>query len=260
MINKHINNITQPFFLLGGYDLEMLAIKNLLLTNGFQKKEDFLDNQLTWGAKLSAYQNDFPMDRPIYGIELIEDIPIPKHYHRIDHHNEWSHLPSAIEQVAELLNIDLSREEQLIAANDKAYIDGMKAIGATEDEISNIRQRDRAAQGVTAEDERLAEKSLNNLRKEHGITVVYALTNKFSAIVDRLYGKTNDQLLVYTDHELTYYGKGKDKLVEIFSNYIHRNKVYHGGGANGYLGVEKNTYKPSYLKQLKNQILAVLNS
>ena len=51
-------------FLLGGYDLEMVEIRNLLFaykassTPEFQI--DFIDKQLQWGAKLSNYNDLIP--------------------------------------------------------------------------------------------------------------------------------------------------------------------------------------------------------
>ena len=50
---------------------------------------------------------------------------------------------------------------QLVAANDSRYIPGMIKLGASREEIDDIRRADRAAQGVSeGDDERLAEESL----------------------------------------------------------------------------------------------------
>jgi hypothetical protein len=148
-----------PFvFLLGGHDLEMLTIKQLLIANGFSEEKNIADLNLKWGAKLSEYQNLFNDDQTFVGIELIQDIDPPPHYLNIDHHNENANKPSSIEQVAELVGIELTREQQLIAANDKGFIPAMEIFGATHEEIADIRRRDRKAQGVTKEDERLGER------------------------------------------------------------------------------------------------------
>ena len=94
------------------------------------------------------------------GVELVPDITQPENYIIIDHHNENSHKDSSLEQVVDFLNnnlsldIQMTRELQLIAANDKGYITAMLNMKATREEISNIRQRDREAQGVTAEVEK----------------------------------------------------------------------------------------------------------
>ena len=83
----------------------------------------------------------------------MEDIEIDDEwkdrYHRIDHHNEYCHLPSSLEQVASVLGVELNRKQRLIAANDVGYIPAMKALMATDEEIAEIRREDRRAQGVT---------------------------------------------------------------------------------------------------------------
>lgn len=136
-------------FLLGGRDLEMITIKRMLIDSGFEEPESIADLNLQWGAKLSAYQNRFNDELTFVGIELSQDIVPPPHYINIDHHNENANKPSSIEQIAKLLGIELTREQQLIAANDKGFIPAMEALGATREEIVDIRRRDREAQGVT---------------------------------------------------------------------------------------------------------------
>lgn len=136
-------------FLLGGRDLEMITIKRMLIDSGFEEPESIADLNLQWGAKLSAYQNRFNDELTFVGIELSQNIVPPPHYINIDHHNENANKPSSIEQIADLLGIELTREQQLIAANDKGFIPEMKAFGATREEIADIRRRDREAQGVT---------------------------------------------------------------------------------------------------------------
>ncbi len=119
-------------FLLGGHDLEMAEIRNILETQGIP----YHDRDLGWNnAKLSAYADVLNDEEEFVGIELESDIAPPTRYKLIDHHNENSEKASSIEQVAEMLGIELSREQQLIAANDKGFIAAMKDIGATTEEI-----------------------------------------------------------------------------------------------------------------------------
>lgn len=229
---------TPYVFLLGGHDLEMKTIKQLLIDNGYAEPESIADLNLSWGAKLSAYQSRFNDEQTFVGIELSQDIVPPPHYINIDHHNENAGKPSSIEQIAKLLGIELIREQQLIAANDKGFIQAMETFGATPEEIADIRRRDREAQGVTEEDERLGEKSIRKFRKEKGeITLVKSLTSKFSTITDRLY--PCDQLIVYTDDELNYFGKGTNRLKEAFAGLINESKAYSGGTSNGFFGLTK---------------------
>ena len=117
-------NYPDFLFLIGGKDLEMEAILQLLTDNQLQ----VADHNLQWGAKLSSYQTHFNDNQTFVGIELIEDIARPKHYIKIDHHNENSHKRSSLEQIIELmekylhLKIEFTRDLQLIAANDSGYL------------------------------------------------------------------------------------------------------------------------------------------
>jgi hypothetical protein len=229
-------------FFIGGHDLEMLEIKKMLLALGYTEGGDLFDKNLRWGAKLSDYAADFRADVVNVCIELTEDIDPPPHYKRIDHHNELAHLPASIEQTATLLNVKLTRDQQLVAANDKGFIPALQAFGATDSEIQNIRQRDRAAQGVTDDDEQKAVYSIENqLVVRNDITVVQSETTKFSTITDRLFGKTNDRLLIFTEggisgDELCYYGIGKPRLERAFADWLHKGRAYAGGGEAGFFG------------------------
>lgn len=222
-------------FLLGGHDLEMLTIRNLLIENG----EIFRDAQLRWdNARLSNYSDCLNDQDVFYGIELREDCPFPKHYRRIDHHNELPAVPTALEQVATLLGITLNRWQQLVAANDYGYIPAMQQMGATADEIQQVRLADRRTQDVTEQDEELAKCAIcNNLLIFNDLIIVKTESHHFSPICDKLfpYGK----LLVYSDTELTYYGTNSKTVATHFANEISCGKAFTGGGQDGYFGLAK---------------------
>ncbi len=238
MINKRTS-----IFLLGGHDLEMDTIKSLLLHYYFQVE----DRNLTWSnARLSAYEdiirNSDP-GREIIGVELTDDIGLDNpRYIRIDHHNDLYMSNSSLEQIADLLGHTLSYDGMLIAANDKGYIPAMMAMGASQEEINDIRRRDRKAQGVTEKDEALAEQSIREHLVQNGeITVVLSLTDRFSTICDRLYPYS--RLLIYTPFEWTFYGEGKTDLTEELKEEISARRIYHGGGDIGFIGAAKGAYK-----------------
>ena len=255
-------------FLLGGYDLEMVTIRDILLREGFipvnprnyrTTQKGFADKQLKWGASVLAYQEYFDYPGMIVGIELKEPPgwQPPPRYQAIDHHNKKSSSPSSIEQVAEKLHIPLSRWEQLVAANDAGYIPALKAMGASEEEIQEIRYRDRLAQGVTEKDEQLAEISLSrNLSVKQGVTIVKSLTDKFSPITDRLYGKTNS-LLIYSDKSMVYYGAGIQRLVKHFSQLILTGDAFYRGNENGFFGIELNGKNP---RPFLEEIIKIVSS
>ncbi|MFK7905280.1 MAG: hypothetical protein AB8B69_09155 [Chitinophagales bacterium] len=227
-------------FLIGGYDLEMLEIIQLLKKHKLQ----YIDKQLTWGAKLSDYQDFFDSQGTIVGIELVEDITCPKNYIALDHHNERAAEKAPIEQLAELIGIELTYYQQLVAANDKGYIPAMRALGATEEEVRLIRRRDRAAQGVTEEDEFWGEEAVANLQWSKNVAIAYTQSERFSPVTDRL---EVAKLLVYNDHELTYYGANIQHLSEYYADLVKANKAYSGGGEMGFFGFSKKVFDKSEL-------------
>ncbi|GAB6278791.1 MAG: hypothetical protein STSR0006_07890 [Lentimicrobium sp.] len=252
----------QKIFLLGGHDLEMLEIKRLL-----KKFPDILvfDKGLNWqNADISSYEdvlNEYgnKEEVEIYGIELHfkEASELPSNYHIIDHHNEYSEKPSSLEQVANLLHVNLSRKQQLIAANDKGYIPAMQKMGATTEEMEEIRFLDRQAQGVTSEDEQKAEASVREKIVEKDVIVVKALTHRFSPICDRLY--PYKKLLIYTSDTLVFYGTGKKKVVEHYIEAIKNGKMFHGGGDEGFIGTVQGVYRNEELMSIKNKIINLVS-
>lgn len=244
-------------FLLGGYDLEMIAIKSLLS----QYHQLFFDRHLSWHtAQLNAYEAELckygnKNEYAIYGIELQTSLErkLPSNYCLIDHHNEYSNKPSSLIQVAEILNHPLNRNEQLIAANDSAYIPGMEAFGATQEEIAMIRYNDRKAQGVTSEEEKLAQKAIQNKNQVNELTVIQTSLTRFSPICDRLYPFS--QLLIYSDNEWVYYGNQQTKIIQWCNKELKPNSFFYGGGENGFIGIVSHHYSPEEIIKMKEKII-----
>ena len=246
-------------FLLGGHDLEMLEIEKILVQN----KQDYLDNNLSWGAKWSDYSTDIEKpeykDKTFVGIELSGKQDMPSNAIDIDHHNFNSDKPSSIEQVSELLGVKLNHWQELVAANDRGYIPGMEQMCATEEKIKQIREADKQAQGVTAEDEKKAQESVkNHLVVIDGIAIIKALTNKFSPITDLMYGKAN-QLIVYNDSSLSYYGPVPDSLISHYQSQVDTNKAYYGGSTNsGFFGLAKGYRTLNEMNEEKEKIIKIV--
>ncbi len=234
-------------FLLGGYDLEMKSIKKLL----DRYSQEYYDHHLSWGAKLGSYSDRVKNDYLYIGIELIEDITPPLNYLAIDHHNDMQNNKSALEQVADILGVELSRREMLIALNDRGYIPAMLEFGATQNEIDEIRKKDRKAQGVTKADEELAIESIKMQKKEGSIIVVKALTEKFSPIADRLY---SHNILIYSDRKLNYYGEGVEQIVTKFRHLVEEKRAYYGGGF-GFFGLDEHSFTKREILEFKDKIL-----
>ena len=241
------------FFLLGGADLEMQTIRDVLVRQSIP----FADHHLRWdNALLSSYRKELQEvkdGQTVYGLELREDILPPICYRAIDHHNGLSSLPCALEQVMDILQLSMNRYEQLVSANDKAYIPGMLALGATSEEIATVRLADRKAQGVTDEEEQLAEKAIaNNQEFVNGMIIVRALCSRFSPICDRLF--PYQKLLIYTDSEWMYYGEGATLVRESFSDEFEVGNLFYGGGEHGYVGIKQNVYNKDEILEMVNRI------
>lgn len=252
---KVVFQIEKYVFLLGGHDLEMLEIRNILDKQNMK----YYDNQLAWGAKLSDYKDEIKDLKDDYytivGIELNKDIELKNNkYIEIDHHNENNNKKAPIEQIADILGLELNRYQKLVAENDKGYIKAMKKYGASKEEIDRIRRKDREAQGISKEDEILAEESLKFNKKNFGnLIVVKSKTSKFSTITDRLYPAI--KILIYTDDELTYYGDKAIKLGKMYQEKYDKDKVYYGGDDQGYFGFSKGVLGEKELKDKVKEII-----
>jgi hypothetical protein len=198
-------------FFLGGGDAEMAEIRALL----GDKDIPFHDRQLSWGAKASDYRAEIlclPADLVPVLVELTPDMPLPENAVVIDHHGERAGKgqKTSIEQVADLLEIPLNIRQRLIAANDRGHIRAMREMGASEAEIREIREMDRAAQGVTPEDERLAERSIGKQMDilGEGTVFVESLTERTSPVTDRLWDRFDHIFIRTPDGNFLYSGKG----------------------------------------------------
>ncbi len=251
--------ILNRIFLLGGSDLEMKTISGLLAEKGLL----YVNHGLRWhNAYVSSYREELEYygsmpSWKIYGVELQEDISLPPNYICIDHHTYNSGKPSSLEQVANLLEYKLNHYQQLVAINDVSYISGMYEAGASDEEVNRIRFEDRRAQGVTDEEEKLAVLSIQDNKKEiDDLVIVRSYTSCFSPICDRLYPYR--KLLIYTDRELTYYGDGVMKLVDLFQSDIQGKRVFYGGGPKGYLGVARDSFTSQEILQLVDKIKTII--
>lgn len=198
-------------FFLGGADAEMLAIADACREAGVA----IVDKHLGWGASASAYKEEIAQaisegKQPVL-IELSLDIELPETAIVVDHHNENVGKPASILQVLSLLGVEPTRYQQLIAANDCAYIPGMLALGATPEEIAAVRLADRAAQGITPEQEREAERAIAAAEVVNGVTIIKMAHSKTATVCDRLFSQDKEQrlLILSEDGESNFFGNGE---------------------------------------------------
>lgn len=224
--------VEQPIFLLGGADLEMETIRGLLDRHA---PEQILDKHLKWGAKLSDYREELATlvekGRPFVAIELADDMPIDWPGRRlmslVDHHGDraGADRPTALEQVFDLLDLpqaEWTRHFSLVVANDRGHIDGLRAIGATDAEVADIRAADRRAQGVTEADECEAIRAISERECRSGYDVVRTASSTSSAIADRMHaalgGPGTENFLVVMPGKLGFFGDGR--IVSALANVV----------------------------------------
>lgn len=215
--------MSQFRFFLGGHDLEMVEIGNLLREAGFG--DAVVDKTLSWGTRASACEAEIRAalgrgEMPVL-IELENDLPADIGRSRlieIDHHGARAgkDRPSSLRQIHHLIDAARrpawTRHHALVAANDIGYVPAMRALGATPQEIRAIRDADRRAQGITAQIEAESRRAIRAAEREGSLTVVRTSTSRISAISDFLlpdYGGPGVQdLVVLSPGEITFFGRG----------------------------------------------------
>ncbi|GEM_PF-264756 len=245
-------------FFLGGYDLEMVTIKDILK----DKKQRYFDKKLSWGARLSEYKDELSKlskeQIPVF-IELNLDIDYPPNAIIVDHHNEKAgkDKKTSIEQVADLLGVTLNREQELISANDKGYVWAMLDIGATEDETKNIRKLDLEQQGVTDEDKEKAKISVEHFleRISNDFVIIYSLSEKTTPITELVFRYYRHIFIITPSNKLGY--SGTEQIIRILEDkYVLLKKenseieTWSGGYLpdHGYFGSNKALDKKEIVK------------
>lgn len=238
-------------------DLEALEIRDIL-TNA---RETLLITAQPWGATWSNLEppvvhsiQSFRAASPeslIYGIELAG--PNPFGATNVDHHiypgdDRRSPLTS-LEQVAAILGVTLTRDQTLVAINDRSWTPGLLEAGATPEQIRSIRARDRQAQGVTKADEDRAAHDLDSARQVSGLWLVPCPGGPISAHSDLLFDRTGriEPFLLMSPQEWSYSGPQASQLAAIGFPESH----WSGGSPDcGYFGIG-NPSLPSRLRILK---------
>lgn len=219
--NKQAPAPTKLWFFLGGADLEMRSIAELLALHA---AGHYSDSGLRWGAKASDYAAGIERARaagyvPVL-VELPWDLPAPPgDALLVDHHAERAgdDQPTSLEQVFALLRLPAAawtRWHALVAANDRGHVAAMQGIGASTEEMRAVRAADRAAQGVSAQDESAAEVAVQQrrVRADGRLTEVDLPHARTAPVADRLHaalgGPGYEALAVYSPGETNVYAHG----------------------------------------------------
>jgi hypothetical protein len=220
-LNEQTISPERLVFFLGGSDLEMVTIRKLLAA---QPGTQYYDKQLSWGAKASAYRDEIAATLAHGGVpvlvELENDLDLePTAIIVADHHGKraGSQRPTSLHQVFDLLQLPPERWTrwfELVAANDRGYIPAMVALGASQEEIAAVRAADRAAQGITADDEAAGEQAIAHaITLVNGtLTVVQLPHNRTATVTDRLQpelgGPGYVNVVIRSPDEVNFFGTG----------------------------------------------------
>lgn len=208
--NSNSNNTTNNIVVFcGGYDAEMVEIIHVCREAGVE----VIDHHLGWGASVDSYKEEIaaaieagktPVLVELSGADQVAGAIV------VDHHNENAGKPASILQVLNLLGLEPTRRQQLIAANDCGYILGMLALGATPEEVAEVRLLDRSAQGITPEQESEAERAIAAATVVNGVTIVKMAHSKTATVCDRLFNPEKEQrlLILSEDGESNFFGNG----------------------------------------------------
>lgn len=228
------------WFFLGGRDLEMVAIRELVERAA---PGQFTDHSAGWGAKASDYcveiESAFAAGYTPVLVELALELPLATGKVLIvDHHGPLAgaNAPTSLEQVFRLLErpqAEWTRWYELVAANDRGHVRGMQRVGATQAEMIQVRAADRSAQGITANEESLGKAAaiaavamfdgrLTVVRLPHGRTATVT-----DALTRELGGPGYENLLILCPDETAFFGGG--------SAVVALDRTFPGGWTGGEL-------------------------
>ncbi|MDA1053166.1 MAG: hypothetical protein O3C40_22150 [Planctomycetota bacterium] len=242
-------------FFLGGRDLEMLTIRQLLDEH---LPGCYVDHELSWGATAVHYADEINealaegLRVVLIELELGHDDPWRDEIAAgrvviVDHHDEraGADQPTALEQIFALLDLPRAawkRWHVLVAANDRGHVFELQAMGATTEEIVQVRAADRSSQGATPEEEASAREAIGRreMLLDGDLTVVRLPHGRTSTAADAmetaLGGPGYHNLLILTPGGATFFGDG----TAVQALHARLPNSYYGGALpeRGFWGID----------------------
>ena len=235
--------LEKKFFILGGNDAEMEAIKSFLGflgTKFIQPKKEWGEHEFSSKEIISLLDDKEIIEKNStewYFVECVPDqslIDLIKKKEgailMVDHHGKNSADPPSLIQILRLfegremesdqggmyklfyppLKISQATKRwfELVAANDCGYIPAMLVLGATAEEIERVRSLERSAQGITLEQENEAERAIAHAETADRLTVVRMAHSKTATVCDRMFGRYDQLIILSGDGEVNFFGDG----------------------------------------------------
>ena len=198
-------------------------IKTLITKQGWGASWNNLEPEIK--KEIENYKNK---NYKIFGVELQGQAP--EGAKNVDHHcydgDDRTNELSSLEQVANLIGHKLSLFEEFVSANDKGFIPAMLALAKTKNLskketqklVNEVRLQDRAAQGITPEQEKIAEEAIKKAEIFDRLTVVRMAHSKTSTVCDRLWGSYRNLLVLSEDGEVNFFGERR--VIEKLSSLV----------------------------------------
>lgn len=198
-------------------------IKTLITKQGWGASWANLEPEIK--KQIENYKNK---NFEVFGVELQGQAP--EGAVNIDHHrydgDDRSSDKSSLEQVADLIGYELTLYEQFVAVNDKGFIPAMISLAKTKNLseketqklIEKVRLQDRAAQGITPEQEEIAEEAIKKAEVFDRLTVIHMEHSKTATVCDRLYGRYKNLLVLSGDGEVNFFGE--KRVIEKLSSLV----------------------------------------
>ncbi|GAB4192314.1 MAG: hypothetical protein Tsb002_21910 [Wenzhouxiangellaceae bacterium] len=238
-------------YFLGGRDLEMLTIRELLE----QHQAPYSDKALTWGASASDYRQAIEDclargDTPVL-VELELDLPIDAdRIVVIDHHGEraGADMPSSLRQVFQRLGRpeqEWTRRLRLVDANDREHIRGLQKEQASHREITDIRRQDWRAQGISDAIVEATRETLAEQRPDRTGLWLITLPHDHAGIAADLgltvFGGPGYQAMcVFSPNEINLYGPGE--LITTMKAQFPDSWMGGGLPHQGFWGLQRNRH------------------
>jgi hypothetical protein len=213
--NLNLNNLV---FFLPLNDGEMSEIKKALEAAG----AECVVKRVGWDVTLNDFRKEVdeclsngktPVMVEIDGADQLDNVVI------IDHHNKYVGRPASLLQVLDLLGMQPNRWQALVAANDAAYFTGMEALGATKEEMDQVRLYDRSFQlkkedngeyvaKFSSDVEKAAVEAIAAMEVKNGVQILHFRYDATAAITDRLWqsGVPQNLLILCQTGESDYFG------------------------------------------------------
>ena len=152
-------------------------------------------------------------------VELSIDCELPQYSITVDHHNDRAGEAPSIIQVCNLLGITPTREQNLIGAFDAAYVYGLVAIGASNQELSEFFADADSSMSIgqmllarekESDITKEAQRAVDNADMVDDLFIIRCAHSTCGPITARIYDKQSSQniLIISDDGEINYYGDG----------------------------------------------------